>query len=100
MTAISGLPPLPAGTVLPADVRAGGADAQKDYRTALAFERVLLGQLTKAMQSTVPGEDEDATAATKTYRDMLPDTMADALTAGGGIGLADDLYRSLKTSGR
>jgi Rod binding domain-containing protein len=30
---------------------------------------------------------------------MLPDTMADALTAAGGIGLADDLYRSLKTGG-
>jgi Rod binding domain-containing protein len=93
------LPPLAPGTVLPADVRAGGADAEKDYRTALGFERVLLGQLTKAMQATVPGEDDDATAATKTYRDLLPDTMADALSASGGIGLAHDLYRSLKTGG-
>ncbi|HTN25588.1 MAG TPA: rod-binding protein [Solirubrobacteraceae bacterium] len=100
MSASIDLPPLAAGTVLPADVRAGGAAAEKEYRTALAFERVLLGQLTKAMQATVPGEDDDATAATKTYRDMLPDTMADALSAGGGIGLADNLYRSLKTGGR
>ncbi len=100
MTSISELAPLPAGTVLPADVRAAGPDAQKDYKTALAFERVLIGQLTKAMQSTVPGEDEGASAATKTYRDMLPDTMADALTAGGGIGLAADLARSLKTGGQ
>jgi Rod binding domain-containing protein len=100
MTSISELAPLPAGTVLSADVRAAGPDAQKDYKTALAFERVLIGQLTKAMQSTVPGEDEGASAATKTYRDMLPDTMADALTAGGGIGLAADLARSLKTGGQ
>jgi Rod binding domain-containing protein len=99
MTAIAGLPPLPAGTALPADVRAAGPEAEQQYSTALAFERVLLGQLTKAMQATVPGEDDDASAATKTYRDMLPDTMADALTAAGGIGLADDLYRSLKTGG-
>lgn len=100
MTTPTELAPLSPGTVLPADVRAGGADAEKDYRTALAFERVLLGQLTKAMQATVPGEDDDATAATKTYRDMLPDTMADALSAGGGSGLAHDLYRALKTGGR
>ena len=100
MSASIDLPPLAPGTVLPADVRAGGADAEKSYRTALAFERVLLGQLTKAMQATVPGEDDDATAATKSYRDMLPDTMADALSASGGIGLADNLYRSLKTGGR
>jgi Rod binding domain-containing protein len=94
------LPPLPPGTVLPADVRAGGPDAEKDYRTALAFERVLIGQLTKAMQATVPGEEDGAGAATKTYRDMLPGTMADALVAGGGIGLAADLARSLKTGGQ
>ena len=74
-------------------------DEQRTYRTAMAFERVLIGQLTTAMQSTVPGEDDDATAATKSYREMLPGTMADALTAGGGIGLAADLARSLKTQG-
>jgi Rod binding domain-containing protein len=28
---------------------------------------------------------------------MLPDTMADALVANGGIGLASDLVRSLRT---
>jgi Rod binding domain-containing protein len=94
------LPPLPAGTVLPASVRNASPDEQRDYRTAMAFERVLIGQLTKAMQATVPGEDDDATAATKTYRELLPGTMADALVAGGGIGLAADLARSLKTGGQ
>ncbi len=100
MSALDALPPLPAGAALSAGVRAAGPEAQKDLRTALAFERMLLGQLTKAMQATVPGEDDDAGAATKTYRDMLPDTMADALVAGGGIGLAADLARSLKTGGQ
>jgi Rod binding domain-containing protein len=100
VSAASELPPLPAGTVLPADVRKASPADQRDYRTALAFERVLIGQLTKAMQATVPGEDDDASAATKSYREMLPGTMADALVAGGGIGLADDLARSLKTGGR
>ena len=90
------LPPLAPGTVLPADVRAAGPGAQQEYRTALAFERVLISQLTKAMQATVGGDDEGS-AATRSYRDMLPDTMADALVANGGIGLASDLVRSLRT---
>ena len=90
------LPPLVPGTVLPADVRAAGPGAQQEYRTALAFERVLMGQLTKAMQATVGGED-DGDAGTKAYHDMLPDTMADALVSNGGTGLAHDLYRALRT---
>jgi len=91
---------LPAGTVLPARVRDASAADQKAYTTALAFEHVLLGQLTKAMAPTASPDDEGSSAATKTYTDMLPDTLADALTASGGIGVADDLYRSLKTGGR
>jgi Rod binding domain-containing protein len=101
------IPPvdLPAGVRLPPEVRAAGAGAQQEYRSALSFERVLLGQLTKAMQATVPtdGEDSDddatsqTSAATQTYKNMLPDQMADALVAGGGIGLASDLVRSLRT---
>ena len=90
------LPPLAPGTVLPADVRAAGTGAQQEYRTALAFERVLISQLTKAMQATVGGED-DGDAGAKAYRDMLPDTMADALVSNGGTGLAHDLYRALRT---
>ena len=37
-------------------------------------------------------------AATEAYKNMLPDTMADALVAGGGIGLATDLVRALRTA--
>jgi Rod binding domain-containing protein len=101
------IPPvdLPTGVKLPPEVRAAGADVQQQYRSALSFERVLLGQLTKAMQATVPTDGEDGenggtsatSAATESYKKMLPDQMADALVAGGGIGLASDLVRSLRT---
>lgn len=93
------IPPvdLPAGVTLPPEIRAAGAGAQQEYRSALAFERVLLGQLTKAMQATVPSSEEGASAATETYKNMLPDTIADAVIAGGGIGLASDLVRMLRT---
>jgi Rod binding domain-containing protein len=86
-----------AGVTLPPEIRAAGAGAQQEYRSALAFERVLLGQLTKAIQATVPSDDEGASAATESYRNMLPDTIADAVIAGGGIGLASDLVRALRT---
>jgi len=87
---------LPAGLQLPREVREAGAGAQQEYRSALAFERVLLGQLTKAMQATV-SQDGEGSAATQAYKDKLPDTMADAVIAGGGIGLASDLVRALRT---
>lgn len=93
------IPPLelPAGTTLPPELRSASAGEQQEYRSALAFERVLLGQLTKAMLSTTGGAEEGASAATETYKSMLPDTMADALVANGGIGLASDLVRALRT---
>lgn len=90
---------LPAGVTVPREIRAAGVGAQQEYRSALAFERVLLGQLTKAMQATASteGEGEGASATTAAYKNMLPDTMADALVASGGIGLASDLVRALRT---
>ena len=93
------IPPveLPAGATLPPEIRDAAPAVQQDYRSALAFERVLLGQLTKAMQSSIGGSGEGGSAATEAYANMLPDAMADALAAGGGIGLASDLVRALRT---
>ena len=87
---------LPAGVTLPREIREAGVGAQEEYVSALAFERMLLGQLTKAMQSSIAGDGEGASAATEAYENMLPDAMADALVAGGAIGLASDLVRSLR----
>ena len=87
---------LPAAITLPRELRTASIGEQQEYRSALAFERMLLGQLTKAMQATVSQEGEGS-AATQAYKNMLPDTMADAMIAGGGIGLASDLVRALRT---
>ena len=85
-------------TAIPADVRAAGAEAQESYRAALGFERMLLSQLTKSMFSTAEGEEdgEGQSAATGAYKEMLPGTLADAVTNAGGIGLADDLYKTMR----
>ncbi|MEA2403817.1 MAG: hypothetical protein QOE08_464 [Thermoleophilaceae bacterium] len=111
MTAI-GNSALPAinPSLLPADVRNGSAEDKKAYSAALGFERSLLQQLTKSMSDTTKTDDasddsEDSvdssdSAATQTYKDMLPDQLADSLIASGGIGLAENLYRAVRQGGK
>ena len=100
MSGLDGLGPTSAPVAVPADVRAAGRDAEQTYRAALGFERSLLEQLTKTIASDTAGGDDDsdgASAATAAYRDMLPGTLADAVTGSGGIGLAHDLFLSMRS---
>jgi Rod binding domain-containing protein len=103
---ISGLSSVTGAAVpIPADVRAAGKDAENTYRAALGFERQLLEQLTKSMAKNMAGgtgDDESgeggASAATSAYNDMLPGTLADAVTNAGGLGLAHDLFLSMRSA--
>ena len=98
-----------AAAVIPADVRKAGNDAEQTYRVALGFERTLLEQLTKSMSKDMVGMDEGAadgdgseesgaSAATSAYTDMLPGTLADSITSAGGLGLAHDLWLSMRSA--
>ncbi|MEA2385818.1 MAG: hypothetical protein QOH72_5789 [Solirubrobacteraceae bacterium] len=98
-----------ASAVIPADVRKAGKDAEQTYRVALGFERTLLEQLTKSMSKDMVGMDSSdgdsgdgegsgQSAATSTYTDMLPGTLADSVTSGGGLGLAHDLWLSMRST--
>ncbi len=108
MSDISGLSSATGAAVpIPADVRAAGKDAETTYRAALGFERQLLEQLTKSMAKDMTGgtgdsDDESgeggASAATSAYNDMLPGTLADAVTNAGGLGLAHDLFLSMRSA--
>ena len=75
---------------LPPELRDAPKAQQDRYRAALGFEQVLVQQLTKALVETAGGEGEGS-AATKTYRSMLPEALADGMTAAGGLGLARTL---------
>jgi len=95
-----------AGTALPADVRNSGKDGEDTYRAALGFERTLLEQLTKTVTKDMGGGeggddsgdgDSGASAATSAYNDMLPGTLADAVTGAGGLGLAHDLWLKMRS---
>lgn len=78
--------------LLPKAVREGTAERKQNYQAALSFERVLVGQMTEAMTKglgAMTGDDEDGgSAATAQLKQQMPGTLADALMAGGGIGLA------------
>jgi Rod binding domain-containing protein len=105
----SALPPIDQAA-LPAEVRNGTKQDKKAYEAALGFERMLLGELTKSLADTAKpaGSDEsddsggDGTdggtqdAASSMYMQMLPDQLADAVTAAGGLGLAQSLYQTIK----
>ena len=106
------LPPIDQA-MLPADIRKGSAADKKTYAAALGFERMLLGELTKAMTDTASpagsssgdgstgadsaGDSSQPTdAASSMYMQMLPDQLADSITQNGGLGLARSFYDSMK----
>jgi Rod binding domain-containing protein len=102
----SALPPIDQAA-LPAEVRNGTKQDKKAYEAALGFERMLLGELTKSLADTAKpaGSDESddsasgdgsQDAASSMYMQMLPDQLADAVTSGGGLGLAQSFYQTIK----
>jgi Rod binding domain-containing protein len=94
---VSPLPPIDQA-VLPAEIREGSKQDKQSYQAALGFERMLLGELTKVMADTAgPAEDDQSgDAASTMYMQMLPDQLADAVTANGGLGIAQGFYDSIK----
>jgi Rod binding domain-containing protein len=98
---VSPLPPID-NSVLPADVRQGSQAEQARYKAALGFERELVSQLTQQLADTAsPGAgDEDSSGASTTYRQMLPDVLADSVMQSGGLGLARTIAESMKENGR
>jgi Rod binding domain-containing protein len=94
---VSPIPPIDQA-LLPAEIRTGSKQDKQSYQAALGFERMLLGELTKAMADTAkPADDEQSgDAASSMYMQMLPDQLADAVTANGGLGLAQGFYDSVR----
>lgn len=89
VSALNSLPAVP-DTALPAKVRAGSPEDRTAYKAALGFERMLLGQLmeTATKGSSLTPEGPQGAA--------IQDALTDALVAGGGLGLAGQLYASMR----
>ena len=101
----------------PAGVRNGDQKAKDAYATGVAFENVLVNQLAQQMTATVPGLDgsDDGLGGTTdsgagssgstgglgasgglgAYASLLPQTLANSITAGGGTGIAMEIAKSI-----
>jgi Rod binding domain-containing protein len=101
---MSALPPID-NSLLPADVRNGSKSDQDNYKSGLAFERQLVEQLTQVMADTTKAQesgsgDDGSSAATDSYKQMLPGVMADSIMSAGGLGLARTIAENLKEAGK
>jgi hypothetical protein len=86
--AINGLPAVPT-TALPAAVRNGSDDDKQAYKAALGFEQILLNQLVGDMLPK-------GTLTEGPYAAPMQEAFTNGLIADGGIGLAAQLYPSLR----
>ena len=86
---IPGLPSVPT-SALPPEVRSGSKADREAYTAALGFEQILLGQLVGELMPESQGP----------YAAHVQEAFATGLVADGGIGLAAQLYPSLRKDAR
>ena len=85
---IAGLPIVPS-SALPTEVRTGSKADREAYTAALGFEQILLGQLVGDMMP-------EGALSEGPYAAHAQEAFATGLIADGGIGLAAQLYPSLR----
>ena len=85
---IPGLPAVPS-SALPAEVRTGSKADREAYTAALGFEQIMLGQLVGDMMP-------EGALSEGPYASQAQEAFATGLIADGGIGLAAQLYPSMR----
>ncbi len=93
----------------PASVRHGTPATQKAYQSALAFEQVLVEQLSKSLTATIGGgessgegggsEEGGESSASGELSSTLPQALSDGIMSAGGLGLAAQMTQDLETVG-
>ena len=89
---LSSLPQVP-DSALPRAVREGTKDERAAYRAALGFERLFVEQLVRSATARTPLVDGPHAGA-------VDGALADAIVAGGGLGLAAELHGRLQEGRR
>jgi Rod binding domain-containing protein len=88
----------PVDAALPPQAAPARPEADPKLRSAaLQFEELLVRQLTQVLADTAKGDDESGDSTTSFYADQLPAALASAITDAGGLGLAAELERALRT---
>jgi hypothetical protein len=85
---LPGLPAVPS-SALPTEVRTGSKADREAYSAALGFEQILLGQLVGDMMP-------EGALSEGPYAAQAQEAFATGLIADGGIGLAAQLYPSMR----
>ena len=85
---IPGLPAVPS-SALPTEVRTGSKADREAYTAALGFEQIMLGQLVGDMMP-------EGALSEGPYAAQAQEAFATGLIADGGIGLAAQLYPSMR----
>jgi Rod binding domain-containing protein len=81
-----------------------GSDPAPEPRLARAaheFEAQLMKELLRPLtqSSAVPGDDEDGTGGTSTLGEYAVESLAEALSAHGGLGIANRIIGEISRSG-
>jgi flagellar protein FlgJ len=100
------IPPIGAigsGTVSGAQAANGPVKAEAPdpsvLKAAKDFESIFVRQMLKSLEkTTAAGGSAKPTAGQSTYGSMVVDTLADSISKGGGLGLADVVARSMMAS--
>jgi len=93
----------------PAAVRHGDANAKQAYQVGLAFEQMLVDQLSQQLSATVSGSDgsSDGSASgssdglsgtdssSNPYSQLLPQALGSGVMSAGGLGVAAQIASSI-----
>lgn len=108
----AGIPNLNVATV-PANIRSGGPGAMKAYSEGLAFEKMLVDELSQQMSRTMFGGTGDGSSGdpssdgtgdsssssmlggASAYQSMIPQALTSSIMADGGLGMASSFAREL-----
>ena len=104
-------PPVVNQALEPKWVRDGSESTKKAYQTALAFEEMLVEQLSKSLTATsglgeesaqgsesAGGEEGSSSPAAGELSSMLPQALTSGVMNAGGLGLAAQMTRQLESS--
>ena len=69
-------------------------DEEKKKKVARDFESIFIHQLMETMKETIPDEESEDAAAGQ-VKSMYWSFMADAVSGQGGLGLWEDIYKSM-----
>jgi Rod binding domain-containing protein len=96
----------------PAAIRNGGHAAQQAYQTGLAFEQMLVEQLSQELAATAGGSSDGSSSsdgtdtsglmgsdpATADYAQLLPQALSSSVMSAGGLGIAAQIAGAIDPS--